>query len=79
MTPEKMTQEQFVQTYLPKLGMGLPTTIASIQIVALTELLIRKGVFTREELGAENQIQFRKCADAIDMTPVVSPIQIQRS
>lgn len=70
-----MNQQTFIKTYGPKLGMGLPPTMSNVQLAALSEVLIRKGVLSREELAAETESQFQKLATVIDQTPIPSPIQ----
>jgi len=64
-----------MQTYAPKLGQGLPVTVTNVQIAALVELLVAKGVISRPEFANEIEVQFQKLAQAIDTTPIVSPIQ----
>ena len=73
-----MNQELFIKTYIPKLGLGMPTTVTNVQVAALVEVLIAKGVLTREGFAKEIEVQFQKLAQAIDKTPVVSPIQPHR-
>lgn len=45
------------------------------QLNAIRELLIRKGIFTRQEMTAETEVQLGNIADAIMKMPIPSPIQ----
>ena len=68
-----MKEEVFVKTMAPKFGPGVIGTMNDAQKVAVWELLIRKGVFTREELTAEVEKQLGIRADSLAKTPIPSP------
>ncbi len=75
-----MDQNTFAAKYAPKLGpIGLPQTMTAVQLVAFIELQIKKGAITREEYNAELNVQLAKLASVIDVAPILSPIQIQKS
>jgi hypothetical protein len=70
-----MKEKTFMETMAPRLGQGLGPSVNSAQLTAVWELLIRKGIFTREELTAEVELQLGKLSDVISKTPIPSPIQ----
>jgi len=64
-----------METMGPKLGHGTGPSMNSAQLAATWELLIKKGIFTREELTTEVEIQLGKLSEAIMKAPILSPIQ----
>jgi hypothetical protein len=73
-----MKEKTFVETMAPRMGPGVFQSMNSGQITAIWELLIRKGIFTREELTAEVEVQLGKIAQSIAKMPIPSPFQSTR-
>lgn len=64
-----------METMVPKIGPGAIGTLNDAHKVAVWELLIRKGIFTREELTAEVEKQLGVRADSFAKMPILSPYQ----
>jgi hypothetical protein len=59
----------------PRIGPSAIQNMNAAQMVAIRELLIRKGIFTRDEMTAETELQLGKIADTIMKMPIPSPFQ----
>jgi len=64
-----------METMAPKLGPSTLPNMNTAQLVAIRELLIEKGIFTREELTSAVEKQLGSLADAIAKMPIPSPFQ----
>ena len=60
-----MKEQTFLETMAPKIGPSVFQNMNNAQVTAIRELLIRKGIFTREEMTAETELQLGNIADAI--------------
>ncbi len=70
-----MKNEKFIETMLPRIGPSVFQNINTATMASIAELLIRKGIFTREELTSETEVQLGKMADVVMKMPVPSPFQ----
>ena len=70
-------EQTFLETMAPKLGPSVIQNMNNSQMVAMRELLIRKNIFTREELTNETEVQLGKLADMIMKMPIPSPFNPQ--
>ncbi len=62
----------------PKLGPSVLQNLSNAQIFAMRELLIKKGIFTREEMTAETENQLGVMVNAFAKMPILSPLQPQK-
>lgn len=71
-----MTPEKFIQVVAPRIGGNNAIgQLNPVQQGALIEILVRKGIVTREELDQQTGQGFAKLADTIMKMPIPSPLQ----
>ena len=70
-----MKETTFLEEMFPKMGPSAIQNLNTAQLIAIRELLIKKGIFTREEMTNETEIQLDKISQSFANMPIPSPIQ----
>ncbi len=74
-----MNEDTFLKTVAPRIGgNNAIQQLNPVQQHALIELLIEKGIITREELEVKTQKGFARLANTIMTMPIPSPVSFQK-